>query len=257
MERPRNAKLLACRRSDDKERIARTGAGGQGCTIKLILQKFKYITLCDSAVDTSLSLQRPDTTPIVPGWPAPGAWETLVRLWNRLRHLRNDLDAARNDLDAMVMPGTVWATLPALSHARMAEQEGHEAKRIGYENAVRKRQETAQIIGSQRDAFRASLADIRQAVRETGHLRGWDATYTDQKALDAVGEALMPVGRTLIADGNLNDARAFLEEHAPALGANRLRALQNAIKSEQRRRDAEAEANRNKENYEREAYAVS
>ncbi len=107
------------------------------------------------------------------------------------------------------------------------------------------------------DAFRASLADIRQAVRETGHLRGWDATYTDQKALDAVGEALMPVGRTLIADGNLNDARAFLEEHAPALGANRLRALQNAIKSEQRRRDAEAEANRNKENYEREAYAVS
>ncbi len=42
-----------------------------------------------------------------------------------------------------------------------------------------------------------------------------------------------------------------------ALGANRLRALQNAIKSEQRRRDAEAEANRNKENYEREAYAVS
>lgn len=57
---------------------------------------------------TSLPLERPDTTPIVPGWPAPGAWETLVRLWNRLRHLRNDLDAARNDLDAMVMPGTVW-----------------------------------------------------------------------------------------------------------------------------------------------------
>ncbi len=79
-------------------------------------------------------------------------------------------------------------------------------------------------------------------MRETGHLRGWDATYTDQKALDAVGDALMPVGRTLIADGNLNDARAFLEEHAPALGANRLRALQNAIKSEQRRRDAEAGA---------------
>lgn len=82
------------------------------------------------------TLERPDTAPIVPGQPAPGAWESLVRLWNMLKavigdvgKLQTDLDDANDSLqdavdhirnqggsladltsrvDDMVMPGTVW-----------------------------------------------------------------------------------------------------------------------------------------------------
>lgn len=92
------------------------------------------------------------------------------------------------------------------------------------------------------DAFRSSMAEVQHAVRQMGAMQGWDEKYTDQKALDTMGDALLPIGQTLIADGNLRGAQAFIKEHAPALGAKRVLSLQNAVKAEQRRQAAEARA---------------
>ena len=50
----------------------------------------------------------------------------------------------------------------AETNATLAEQEGKEAKRIGYENAVRKRQEVASVVSAQRAAFSASGAQVDQ-----------------------------------------------------------------------------------------------
>lgn len=77
----------------------------------------------------------------------------------------------------------------AEENARMAEEEGRQAKRIGYENAVRKRQEAAQIVGSQRAAFGASGAQVDQGAAldlaldtvEKGEL---DAFQLRQQGLD-------------------------------------------------------------------------
>lgn len=77
----------------------------------------------------------------------------------------------------------------AEQNARMAEQEGREAKRIGYENAVRKRQETAQIIGSQRAVFGASGAQADQGAAldlalDTAEKGELDAFHLRRQGLD-------------------------------------------------------------------------
>lgn len=45
-------------------------------------------------------LERPDTTPTTPGQPAPGAWETLVRLWNMLKALIGDVGKLDDKVDS-------------------------------------------------------------------------------------------------------------------------------------------------------------
>lgn len=77
----------------------------------------------------------------------------------------------------------------AEQNAQMAEQEGREAKRIGYENAVRKRQEAARIIGSQRAAFGASGAQADQGAAldlalDTAEKGELDAFQLRQQGLD-------------------------------------------------------------------------
>ena len=52
----------------------------------------------------------------------------------------------------------------AEQNAQLAEEQGREAKKAGYENAVRKRQEAAQIIGGQRAGFGASGAQVDQGA---------------------------------------------------------------------------------------------
>lgn len=49
-------------------------------------------------------------------------------------------------------------------NAQMAEEEGREAKKTAAENAAKKRQEAAQIIGAQRAAFGASGAQVDQGA---------------------------------------------------------------------------------------------
>ena len=77
----------------------------------------------------------------------------------------------------------------AEQNAQMAEEEGRQAKRIGYENAVRKRQEAAQIIGSQRAAFGASGAQVDQGAAldlslDTAEKGELDAFQLQQQGLD-------------------------------------------------------------------------
>lgn len=45
-------------------------------------------------------------------------------------------------------------------NARLAQEEGREAKKVGYENAVKKRQEAAMIVGAQRAAQGAAGVQV-------------------------------------------------------------------------------------------------
>lgn len=77
----------------------------------------------------------------------------------------------------------------AEQNAQLAEEEGREAKKIGYENAVKKRQEAAQIIGAQRAAFGASGAQVDQGAAldvalDTAEKGEIDAFQLRQQGLD-------------------------------------------------------------------------
>lgn len=77
----------------------------------------------------------------------------------------------------------------AEQNAELAEDEGRRAKQTGYENAVRKRQEAARIIGSQRAAFGASGAQVDQGAAldlslDTAEKGELDAFQLMQQGLD-------------------------------------------------------------------------
>lgn len=52
----------------------------------------------------------------------------------------------------------------AVMNAEMAEAEGKEAKKIGYDNAQKARQQAAQLIGQQRSAMASSGAQVDQGA---------------------------------------------------------------------------------------------
>lgn len=69
----------------------------------------------------------------------------------------------------------------AEQNAQAAEEEGREAKKIGYENAVKKRQEAAGIIGAQRAAQAASGATV-----DVGSALDLNLDTTEKGELDAL-----------------------------------------------------------------------
>lgn len=69
----------------------------------------------------------------------------------------------------------------ANQNAEMAEAEGREAKQIGYENKIKKRQEAAGIIGSQRAAQAASGVQV-----DTGSALDLNLDTAEKGELDAL-----------------------------------------------------------------------
>lgn len=68
----------------------------------------------------------------------------------------------------------------AEQNAQLAEEEGRESKKIGYENAVKKRQEAAGIIGGQRAAQAASGVTV-----DTGSTLDLNLDTAEKGELDA------------------------------------------------------------------------